>query len=137
MKKVLALILLSVGLCGCTTKPYQGNSSFATPYQASGLFGGYEERRLSENSFKVFFHGNRYTRGERAADFALLRSAEVADQHGFPYFVVAEEEAPAASSRGNTIICFKEKPERPGVIHDAKSVQQSIREKYKISSASQ
>jgi hypothetical protein len=124
MKPVLAFFLLMI-LWGCS----------GTPYQPSGLIGGYEERQLSANSFKVFFHGNGYTRGDRASDFTLLRSAEVAEQNGFPYFVIEEEEAPAASSRINRIVCFKEKPERAGVVYDAKSVQQSIKQKYGMNSA--
>jgi hypothetical protein len=127
MNRVLALLLLSVGLYSCGGIP--------TPYQPSGLIGGYQEKQVSENSFKVYFFGNGYTRGERASDFVLLRSAEVADQHGFPYFAVAEVETPSPASRINTILCFKEKPQRPGVVYDAKSVQQSLRQKYDIQSS--
>jgi hypothetical protein len=38
----------------------------------------------------VTFRGNGYTRQERASDFALLRSAEVALEHGYPFFVIVD-----------------------------------------------
>jgi hypothetical protein len=55
----------------------------ATPYQSRGLAGGFSETQLSENMFQVYFRGNGYTREERVDDFALLRSAELAEEHGF------------------------------------------------------
>lgn len=63
-------------------------SSCATAYQPIGLGGGYSETQLGENIFQVTFRGNGYTSRERASDFTLLRSAEVALKHGFRYFVV-------------------------------------------------
>lgn len=79
MTKLLALLLLGVFLSGC-----------ATAYQPQGLSGGYSETQLGENIFQVSFRGNGYTRGERASDFALLRSAEIATENGFRYFIVVE-----------------------------------------------
>lgn len=78
MTKLLPLLILGALLSGC-----------ATSYQR-GLSRGYTETQLGENIFQVSFRGNGYTRGDRAADFALLRSAEVATANGFRYFVVAE-----------------------------------------------
>ena len=79
MTKLLSLILLGAFLSGC-----------ATEYQRQGFSGGYSETQLGENIFQVSFRGNGYTRGERASDFALLRSAEVASENGFRYFIVVE-----------------------------------------------
>lgn len=62
----------------------------ATSYQASGLTGGFEEIQLSPNVFQVRFQGNGYTQPERAADFALLRSAEVALENGFTHFAIVD-----------------------------------------------
>lgn len=73
------LLILFLVLTGC-----------ATPYQKNGLSGGYSETQLSENVFKVHFRGNGYTRGERAEDFALMRSAEIAIEHGYAYFIIVD-----------------------------------------------
>ena len=61
-----------------------------TPYQASGETGGYYVVFIDEGVYRVTFQGNAYTSDERAADFALLRSAQLALEHGFTYFVLAE-----------------------------------------------
>jgi hypothetical protein len=45
---------------------------------------------LDENVFQVRFAGNAYTSRERAADFCLLRCAELAQQHGYAYFIVVD-----------------------------------------------
>ncbi|HZR70544.1 MAG TPA: hypothetical protein VFB01_15990 [Burkholderiales bacterium] len=63
----------------------------ATPYQPRGLLGGYADTQLGENVFRVSFTGNGDTSVERAEDFALLRSAEVALEHGFTHFIVIAE----------------------------------------------
>jgi hypothetical protein len=63
----------------------------ATGYHAQGFAGGFSETQLDENVFQVTFRGNGYTSGERAADFTLLRSAEVAREHGYGYFIIVEK----------------------------------------------
>ena len=67
-------------------------SGCATKYQREGWGGGFTETQLGENIFQVSFRGNGYTRADRAADFALLRSAEVATSNGFRYFIVVDSE---------------------------------------------
>lgn len=62
----------------------------ATPYQKSGLSGGFSETQLDENVFRVSFRGNAYSRGERAEDFALLRCAELALEHGYTHFALTD-----------------------------------------------
>lgn len=81
MRKLLAVALLQTLLLGC-----------ATAYQQKSYSGGYSETQLGENIFQVSFRGNGYTSRERASDFSLLRSAEVALEHGFRYFVIVESE---------------------------------------------
>jgi hypothetical protein len=65
-------------------------ASCATPFQRIGFMGGYSETQLSENIFQVFFRGNGYTSEERASDFSLLRSAELALAFGFKYFIIID-----------------------------------------------
>ncbi len=72
---------LVVALAGC-----------ATPYQPLGIQGGYRELRMGEDVFLVGFRWNRFTPPERIRDFLMLRAAEVALDHGAPYFMVLGQE---------------------------------------------
>ncbi len=65
----------------------------ATPYQSKGYTGGFSETQLDVNVFRVNFNRNAYTSGERAVDFTLLRSAELAREHGYHYFIVVQHSA--------------------------------------------
>ncbi len=116
----------------------------ATSYQSVGFAGGYSETRLDKNVFKVSFAGNGYTGRERATDFAFLRSAELALQHGYKYFVVIKENSYTEYGRrqtyifskpssSNTIVCFEEKPAE-GFAYSAKFIYESITQKYGITS---
>ena len=60
----------------------------ATPYQHMGLGGGFTDKQLGPDTFKVHFRGNGYTPDKRAQDFAVLRAAELTLQHGYQYFTV-------------------------------------------------
>lgn len=81
MKPLLIIITLLAVMFGC-----------ATAYQPVSFSGGFSETRLGENVFQVSFRGNGYTSRERASDFSLLRSAEIALENGFRYFVVVDSE---------------------------------------------
>ena len=82
MKYLLIVVLGLALLQGC-----------ATGYKSGGFFGGYSETQLDENIFKVTFKGNEHTSKERAADFTLLRSAELALRSGYKYFTVIDAES--------------------------------------------
>ena len=119
----------------------------ATPYQKDGFKGGFSETQLDENVFNVSFKGNGNTGRERVSDFTLLRSAELATQSGYNYFVVIASEnyrsySMSTASDGqtyniskpnssNTIVCFKDKPEN-GFSYNAEFISASIKEKYGI-----
>ena len=62
----------------------------ATGYHPRDPTGGFSETQLAENVFQVRYSGNAYTSGEQATDFTLLRSAELARQHGYIYFVIVQ-----------------------------------------------
>ena len=81
MRKLAIFIAVAILLAGC-----------ATAYQRQGFTGGFSETQLGENVFQVSFKGNAYTSRERAADFNLLRSAEVALENGFSYFAIVDSE---------------------------------------------
>ena len=78
MKKITLFVLL-LFLFGCSTS-----------YQSIGVTGGFTETRLNENIFRVSFRGNGFTSSEQAADFALLRSAELTLLYGYKYFIVID-----------------------------------------------
>jgi len=65
-------------------------SSCSTAYQKDSFTGGFTTAQLDENVFQVSFRGNGYTSRDKANDFALLRSAEVALENGFNYFVIVD-----------------------------------------------
>jgi hypothetical protein len=81
MKTTSSILFLVLIFSGC-----------ATPYQQTGLFGGFSETQLDENVWTVTFRGNGYTSRERATDFNLLRCAELCLENGYRYFVIVEGE---------------------------------------------
>jgi hypothetical protein len=80
MRQIIVLLSL-LALGGC-----------ATGYQPQGFTGGFSETRFDTNVWRVVFNGNARTSNERAADFTLLRCAEIALDHGFSHFVVVDSE---------------------------------------------
>jgi hypothetical protein len=74
----------------------------ATPYQPKSFTGGFSETQLSENTFRVYFRGNGYTGEERAEDFTLLRSAQLAEEHGFSYFIIVDENSASSLAAAST-----------------------------------
>lgn len=74
-RSIFSLTLLTALLFGC-----------ATAYQPQGMTGGFTETQLAPDVWRVNFHGNGLTKGERAKDFAMLRSAELAMANGFTHF---------------------------------------------------
>lgn len=82
MKRLSGLLLslvAAVTLGGC-----------ATTYQPVGFTGGFSETQLAPDVFNVTFKGNGYTAQDKANDFTLLRSAEIALENGFNYFVIVD-----------------------------------------------
>ena len=122
-------------------------SGCATDYQRQGkaLVGwwdgyGYSSTQIDTNVFQVTFNGNAYTGRERASDFALLRSAELALENGYEYFFIIDAQqysknssnaTPTTSTTNistNTIVCFKEKPEE--FSYNARFIEKSLQKKY-------
>jgi hypothetical protein len=117
-----------------------------TPYQPRGPGGGYSETQISENVWQVYFEGNAITTDERASDYLLLRSAEIAKHNGFDYFEAIDSKSKPVKKSFNLgkkinknktdnpqksciVICFKEKPET-GTVYNAEFVIKSIKQKY-------
>jgi len=85
MKKLLNIIIPVLVLASL--------SQCVTAYQATGFTGGYNETQLDSNVFVVSFKGNGYTSSTRAADFCLLRCAELCKQNGYDYFVIVDSDS--------------------------------------------
>jgi hypothetical protein len=129
-----SILVGSILLTGCTMR---------SPYAREGLFGGYTDAQVDTNVFEVSFMGNGETSMQEAKDLTLLRSAELTLSHGFTYFVIINAKYRihpmsiyASPHTEHTIICFKEKPEIPGMVYDAKFVAKSLTQKYDISGVS-
>jgi hypothetical protein len=86
MRHLFTAVCASVALVGC-----------ATPYQPSGLLGGFSESQLDTDVFRVAFTGNALTPQSAAEEMTLLRSAEMALRNGFGYFIILD-----AKSRTHT-----------------------------------
>ena len=150
MRKTLSFVLLAGVLASC-----------ASPYKPAGFGGGFSETQLGENVWRVSFRGNGYTAGERAEDFALLRSAELTLSNGFTHFAFANSRvdssmaavtSPTVSqtsgattttsgggivfirrpSATNTVVMFKGKPGDSTLAYDATFVCGSLGAKYQV-----
>ena len=159
MRKIIALLVVTVLISGC-----------ATGYHKMGYTGGYSEIKIQDDIYKVRFYGNPKCEIGRAEDFALLRSAEVAVENGYKYFVIVDNKSETQSgayttpataqtygtvyggtyqgtttvSGGQTFIfhkprvektikCFKEKPENiPTIVYDAEQIKTNIKTQYKL-----
>mgnify|MGYP000970539198 FL=1 len=85
----IVVIFLSIFLASCSTGYRPLNDS-----------GGYWDERIesTSNKFKIGYDGNKWhsdpvNRKERVIDLALLRSAEVALENGFKYFIISDSAA--------------------------------------------
>ena len=75
-------------------------ASCSTGYRPLNDSGGYWDERIesTSNKFKIGYGGNKWhsdpvNRKERVIDLALLRSAEVALENGFKYFIISDSAA--------------------------------------------
>lgn len=76
MRLILSLtLLLLVAAC-------------ATPYQESGLGGGFKQQEVESGIWRVTFNGNGHTTRETVQTYWLYRCAELAQEKGFDGFEV-------------------------------------------------
>lgn len=87
IRRQLWAAIVALAAAACTT---------ATPYQpyrpefASGVHGGYSDRRLQPDRFLVRFHGNELTSRDRVEGYLLYRAAELTVQEGYDRFTIIE-----------------------------------------------
>jgi hypothetical protein len=63
-------------------------ASCATDYHPQSFTGGYSEFKIAPDTASVTFNGNGFTSGQRAAQMAILRCADLTLQSGYRYFTV-------------------------------------------------
>ena len=80
MARFIYLLIILVLCSGC-----------ATPYMSEGFMGSFKSTQIQDGMFRVNFRGNAYSHTDRVEDFALLRSAELALENGYKYFVIMGE----------------------------------------------
>jgi hypothetical protein len=124
------LFLLSLYMIGC-----------ASPYSASGIFGGYSETKLDEEIYKISYIGNGFTSVQQSSDYAMLRAAELCWGNGYEYFAVVNTQNLASSvSKNNvqpsselTVKFYKEKPAETVTVElNAQSVIKNLKQKYDL-----
>ncbi len=66
----------------------------ATPYQPNlygqKISGGYSDKRLAEDRYRVDFAGNIFTSRDRVEGYLLYRAAELTDQNGYDWFMLID-----------------------------------------------
>jgi hypothetical protein len=75
IKKFTVIAVLFI-VTGCST----------VSYQPAGFRGGYSERQLAEQVYRVNYFGNGSVKLEQTIDFIMLRSAVIAQQQGAECF---------------------------------------------------
>ncbi len=65
--------------------------SCATPYRPKGILGGYTDKQIAGSLFEVRFEGNQHTSEKKIKTYLLYRCAEVAHEHGYPYFLILSD----------------------------------------------
>ncbi|WP_417464429.1 CC0125/CC1285 family lipoprotein [Kordiimonas sp.] len=79
MKHTFAIVITLFAVTAC-----------ATPYQASGLRGGYKDTPIAQDTYLVRFDGNGFTSRNTAGAMNLIRAAEMTLDAGHTRFLVLD-----------------------------------------------
>ncbi len=130
MRTNFLAFLAAAILAGCTTA-----------YAPVGANGGYSDARLGSNLFRVTFAGNLRSTQAETDEKALLRSAEVVLENGYPFFTSSGNAStgtalsiatgvvtvPASSV---TIVGFATRPATTATVYDAEQLLATLGAKY-------
>ena len=83
MKKIITFILMTLLVTACASKPEY------RPANKGSV--GYSEQKITEDRFRVQFKSVSNSVAD-AADYALLRSAELTQAQGYDWFVITSKE---------------------------------------------
>jgi hypothetical protein len=79
-----------------------GLTACATGYKPQGFSGGFSEIPLAADAYQISVKGNGFTSESRVKEMGLLRSAELAKQNGYSYFILTGVDAYARTSHYTT-----------------------------------
>lgn len=126
------ILLVAASLTGC-----------GTWYRSQGMTDGYSEVQIDRNAFRVTYAGTIASQQSETDERALLRSAEVSLNHGYPFFVTGGMAATGSAmslatnvvsipSTTITIYCYATRPETTAVVYDADQVLSMLGPKYHV-----
>lgn len=92
MKRLIIIFVSLIVLSGC----------ISTPYQKLADLGGYTDRQLDNNTYRIEFKGNGYTRLETVDIYLLYRCAELTIEKGYDYFVIVTKDNIGSTSYSTT-----------------------------------
>ncbi|MEP2101714.1 MAG: hypothetical protein ABJP02_09405 [Parasphingorhabdus sp.] len=82
--KITALMLTLVLVACATATPYQPN------IYGQKVSGGYSDKRLTDDRYRVDFAGNIFTSRDRVEGYLLYRAAELTDQNDYDWFMLID-----------------------------------------------
>lgn len=85
------LVLFCFVLAGCGALDEEYYAVGYIPLAQNGVY-GYSNSPRTKNTFDVSFRGSPANSRDSIRDFVLLRSAEVAQSNGFPYFLILDRQ---------------------------------------------
>ena len=129
----LCLAGLTVLLAAC---------AMPSDYHATDLRGGFSEAQIDRTVFRVTYKGNVSQRQSETNELALLRSAEVAQAHGYAWFTSGGNAATGTAlalfsgavsvpATTITIVCYPFRPETSGLVYEADQVIATLGPKYR------
>ena len=118
-----------------------GACAMPSNHHAADLRGGFSEAQVDRNAFRVTYKGNVSQSQGETNDLALLRSAEVAQTHGYAFFtsggIIANGSAlalfsgaVAVPSTTLTIYCYPTRPDTTAMVYEADQVIATLGPKY-------
>jgi hypothetical protein len=81
MRIVAVCLVSALAVSGC----------MSTPYQPSGMTGGFRELQIKDNIWRVGFGGNGFTTRETVQTYWLYRSADLAIEKGYDGFEILSQ----------------------------------------------
>lgn len=128
--------------CLAITAALLGACAMPSAYHASDLRGGFSEAQVDRTVFRVTYQGNVSQRQSDTDELALLRSAEVAQAHGYAWFTSGGNAATGTAlalfsgavsvpATTITIVCYPTRPEAAGLLYEADRVIATLGPKYR------
>ena len=110
-------------------------------HHAADYRGGFSETQIDRTAFRVTYRGNIGQTQTQTNELALLRSAEIAQSHGYGYFTSGGNAATGTAlglfsgavsvpATTLTIVCYPTRPDTNGLVYDAGQVIANYGPKY-------